>query len=435
MRKGRENGEAGLNGQIEKHSRSRTIPPNVHIFSLSFSFFAAAGLMFLTAMIMGIRYLPLFVQSGLRSPAGWAVTHMMTLGFMTMLAMGASFQLIQVILQTKLFSRSLGFVQFAAYVPGLAIMLPSFFAGSSAGIGAGGSLIAVAVLLYIFNLAATLIRKQKWNVFVFGLIFNLLALLFAVCFGIGMGIYSRMGWGVLSYEQLFHSHLWFSLGGWMTGLIITFSFKLLPMFYISAKKADAEAWYIVGLFHAGIWLQVFTIWHPTDSLKIFSIACLAISIMLFSRFILLVRKHAKPLSGTVPVVANLNLVMALLFGLWLFRGWMPADSTGEWTEALLVFLIAGWFTSNILGYLARIVPFLWWAYRFHTVWQKKSKILLKDMVPEKRMGVELWLYAAAVGAVAISIPFAWLPAAVIGQIAVLFLAAVYLFELSKVFRY
>ena len=417
---------------------SRTFPPNVRIFSLSFSFFAAAGLMFLTAMILGVRYLPdLAAAHGFRSPVGWTIAHTMILGFMTMLAMGASFQLVQVILQTHLFSRFLGFVQFVVYASGLMVLLPSFFHGSVAGIGIGGSLVSVAVLFYVFNLTATMIRKRKWNVFVFGLTLNLLALLLTVGLGIGMGVVSGSGWGLHLYERLFVSHLWFGLGGWMSGLIVTFSFKLLPMFFISLKKAQTEAWYIVGLFQAGIWLQAGSVWLQSGMLKFFSALCLIISIILFVRFVVAVRKNAKPLSGTIPVVAHMNVVIAAIFVFWLVldSGLTHSARAGGWTAALVVLLVAGWFTLSILGYMARIVPFLWWAYRFHTVWQKKSKILLKDMVPERRMGIELRIYAAAVGIVAISVGLAWPPGAVIGQVAALLAAVVYLFELSKVFRH
>jgi hypothetical protein len=410
----------------------------VHVFSLSFTFFAAACLMFIAAMILGIFFLPeLIAVKGLRSPAGWTIAHMMTLGFMTMLAMGASFQLVQVILKTRLFSRFLGFVQFAAYAAGLAVLLPSFFTGRLAGIGIGGSLVAIAVLLYAFNLMATIIRRRIWNVFVLGMGLSLAALLVTVGLGTGMGIVSSSGRGLQLYDRMFLSHMWFGLGGWMSGLILTFSFKLLPMFYISLKKAETEAWYMIGLFQAGVWLQAASIWYSSGIAGFLSLLCLTISIMLFIRFILAVRKKAKPLNGTIPVVAHMNLIIAVIFELWLVFDFVMRGSAGirEWTAGFAVLLIAGWFTCNILGYLARIVPFLWWAYRFHHGWQKKSKILLKDMVKETRMGIELWIYAAAIGWVAGSIAFAWPPGSVIGLAAALVMAVVYLYELSRAFRY
>jgi len=149
------------------------------------------------------------------------------------------------------------------------------------------------------------------------------------------------------------------------------------------------------------------------------------------------KKKAKPLNGTIPVVAHMNLIIAVIFELWLVFDFVMRGSAGirEWTAGFAVLLIAGWFTCNILGYLARIVPFLWWAYRFHHGWQKKSKILLKDMVKETRMGIELWIYAAAIGWVAGSIAFAWPPGSVIGLAAALVMAVVYLYELSRAFRY
>jgi hypothetical protein len=126
-----------------------------------------------------------------------------------------------------------------------------------------------------------------------------------------------------------------------------------------------------------------------------------------------------------------------VFGLWIVIEWFFPDSaaSGRRTAAFVILLIVGWFSAGILGYLAKIVPFLWWAYRFHTKWQKKSKILLVNMVPETRQQAELWLYIAAIGIVAASIVFSSPLWAVMGQAAAVILALVYAFEVSRVFRY
>jgi len=413
------------------------VPPNVRIFSLSFSFFAAAGLMFFAAMLLGVAFAPELIRAGFRSPAGWMLSHMMILGFATMLAMGASMQIVQVLLHVHLFSRMLGFAQFAVYAIGLAILLPSYYIGSFVGIGVGGSIVTAAVLLYAFNLAATFARGRTWNVYVCGVLLSLLALLMTVGLGIAMGVVGGSGTGVQWYGRLFVSHLWFGLGGWMAGLIIAFSFKLLPMFYVSPHKAGASGWWIVGLFQVGIWLKAASVAVQADGLRLLSAGCLLAAMALFLRFMRLVKKKAKPLRGTIPVVAGMNAAVAALFGVWLVGReiWPTAARLTAWTEALVVFLVAGWFAAGILGYMARIVPFLWWAYRFHTVWQKKSKVLLSNMVPERRMGVELWMFCAAVGVTAVSIGLAWPPGAVIGQAAALITAVVYVIDLSKVFRY
>jgi hypothetical protein len=209
------------------------------------------------------------------------------------------------------------------------------------------------------------------------------------------------------------------------------------MFLVSSQKADAESWYVVGLLHTGIWLRAVSVWTSSETVKLVSVVFLLAAMAMFIRFILIVRHRARQPAGTVAVVARLHLIFAAMFGLWFVLDGVLRDSGGheEWTEALVVWLMSGWFASCILGYLARIVPFLWWSYRFHHQWQKKSKILLKDMVREPRMGTMLWTYAASTTAVAGSIGLAWPSVAVAGLVLALIAAAAYLFELFRVFRY
>jgi hypothetical protein len=379
---------------------------------------------------------------GLRNPAGWTIAHMILLGWVTMLAMGASFQLVQVILLAPLFSKRLGYVQYGVYVAGLLCLLPSFARGWIVGIAVGGSLVAAAMVLFAINMAVTLWRKKVWNVFALGISLSLLGLLAAAGAGLGMGYAMGTGHGIGGYDKLFASHLWLALGGWMSGLILTYSFKLLPMFYLSQQKADRQCVYVVSLFQAGIWLRVAGIWIGGTAavLNVVSAMLLIAAVILLYRFVYLVRTQAKPLEGTVPIAARLLLGVAAVFAVWLaaqlsgigVAGGAPLDRT---TTAFVVWIIEGWFSASILAYMARILPFLWWAYRFHNGWKKKSRILLGNMVAQDKLKRGLIVYLAGVGAVVLAFAFAIPGLAVAGQVIAALSVAYYLWELAKALRY
>ncbi|MBO9606780.1 MAG: hypothetical protein J7639_12555 [Paenibacillaceae bacterium] len=101
----------------------REKPSNLQVFPLTFLFFATAIVMFMIGMIAAINWVPNLSSAGqVRGPEGWMLAHLFLLGWVSMMAMGANFQLIQVILNTKLFSRALGFVHYLFFLPDMRLV-------------------------------------------------------------------------------------------------------------------------------------------------------------------------------------------------------------------------------------------------------------------------------------------------------------------------
>lgn len=414
-------------------------PPNLQIFPQTMLFFSVAIFLFMGALLVSVFLIPSIVtaEAGFRSLPGLALAHTMTLGWITLLSMGASYQIMQILLRTSVFSGLLIYIQYVFYILGVAVTLPSLVKGNFYGIGVGGSLIIISVLIYAFNLAATVIIKGEWNVYVFGLGWSVLSLVATVflgtCFPVAANVSAVSHW----YNYIFESHLWLSLGGWVAGLIIAFSFKLLPMFYLSIKQTGKTSWYVISLWQVGIWGKAFSIWMESSVVDLISELLLVAGAILFAYYVFAIRKQARTVTGTIPVIGNINILFVVLFCLWRGQYWISLHSgtSSDWTTAFIYLLIVGWFSANILGYLARIIPFLWWAYRFHTKWNKKSAILLKDMVAEHRMSRFLYVYIVAVAMVAIAIPFSASILATAGQAIATVSAVIYFLALVRTFRH
>ena len=408
--------------------RKLSKPSNVHILPLTGIFFVTSLILYLIGMIYGIGVIPdLVVQESVRSTQGWMLAHIFILGWVSMLAMGASFQLVQVILNAKLFSRMLGYFHFGFYTAGLVILLRAFHSGISQQIAVGGILVSIGVLLYLFNMGMTLLKQRKWNVYVFGMTLSLFSFLITVIFGVLIGISGSTSWASNQYELLFETHLWIGIGGWISAFIITYSLKLIPMFCISRKKVSGDGYWIIGLLHFGVWLKICTLWLKIAPLAYVAYLLLFASVLLLLRFVYRVRRKSKPPGGTVSIALLLLPLTALLLLLWLV-----AD---RFTIAFVYFLILGWFSTTIFSYLSKIVPFLWWAYRFHTKWQKKNKIQLSDMTPNTRMNLELILYLAGIITVAVAFLIHNPSLALIGQWTATILSTLYLIELVRILRY
>ena len=418
----------------------RKQPPNLHIFQLTFLFFGCGLVLFLITMGAGVRLLPeLAAEQSARGPAGWFLTHAFLLGFATMIAMGASYQLTQVMMRTSLFSRPLGYAHLALYVPGVAGLLAGF-ASDAEWIALGGWGVALGACLYAINVAVTFVRKREWNLFVLGVSLSLLAFLVMIAMGIVMGIGMANGWGAGRYDAIFGTHLWLGVGGWLSGLILVYSFKLLPMFYVSRKKPTVANYWMVGGFHLGVWLHVLALWLDAGAAASWAAitgdACVLAAVVwsfLFFREVREMSSGKQPI-GVVRMAYHLLPVVILAYAAWCVARWYGAGFA-MMNETLVLVLVLGWFAPTIFAYLSKIFPFLWWARRFRTKEEKKTAPLLSEMIAEKRMVWELGGYLAGVAAVACGFGFGWGEMVLIGQAAALACILMYLAELVRVFRH
>ena len=416
----------------------RKEPPNLHIFRLTFSFFTVGLSLFLIAMAVAVGLLPdLASGSSSRSPVGWFLTHALLLGFGSMVAMGASYQLTQVIMRTSLFSRSLGYAHLVLYGLGVAGMLTGF-ATDAEWIALGGWGVAIGACLYAVNLVVTFILKREWNVFVLGVSLSLLGFLLMIGMGIVMGVGMAFGsdWAGGRYDAVFGAHLWLGVGGWLSGLILVYSFKLLPMFYVSRKKPDASCYWMIVGFHIGIWLQVLALWLEVKAFAVAGDVCMLAGVggcLVFFRGVRAMSSGKQPI-GVVKMAYFLWPAIFLVFAVWCVVRWCGGGSA-ELNEALVLCLILGWFAPSIFAYLSRIFPFLWWARRYRTKEEKKAAPMLSEMIAERRMLWELGGYLAGIAVVVGGFLTGLSKMVMMGQAAAVVLIIVYMVELLRVFRH
>ncbi len=409
---------------------------NLRILKLSMLYFAVGMVMLLAAMIVAVRLFPELVEfQSMRNPKGWFLAHLLLLGWATTVAMGASFQLVQVIMRTSLFSRSLGYIQFVLYTLGYLFMIAGFLIGEKL-IVIGGIFIVAGVLIYVINLAMTFILKKEWNVFVYGVSLSVIALMITISLGMRMGLSFAYEGYANHYAKILGGHLWFGIAGWLSGLIIIFSIKLLPMFYISSKKPSSNAYWIVSIYHAGVWLQAIGLWIGMAWIGLIATVTMLFALGWFIIYVYGIRKlsRSKRPVGVVSIALHLIPIMCFLFLIWSAYS-LLYGSHSQQHEILIYILVMGWFTPTILSYLSKILPFLWWAHRFQTKEEKKNAVLLTNMLPERRMSLELVGYLMGITVVIAGYLLAAPLLAMIGQAVAVWFTILYLIELSRTFRY
>ncbi len=181
-----------------------------------------------------------------------AITHLFVLGFICSIVMGAMYQLVPVTLETQLFSERLVTWQFAAHVIGFTGMVWSFWNFNMALVGVFGSLLTLGVGLFVFNLACTLAKVKGWNVIKFGIASALFWLSSTVAAGLLLA--ASKCWNFISFQPLaaMHAHAHLGVIGVFVMMIVTVSYKLVPMFTLSELQNERRAWWSVALLNVGL---------------------------------------------------------------------------------------------------------------------------------------------------------------------------------------
>ena len=93
-----------------------------------------------------------------------ALTHIATLGWITMIIFGAMFQLVPVVLEVRLFSERLAEIQFWIFLLGIIGLVTGFWNfDTGIHLTASAIILNIAILIFSFNIIATMTRVKKWN--------------------------------------------------------------------------------------------------------------------------------------------------------------------------------------------------------------------------------------------------------------------------------
>lgn len=324
-----------------------------------------AGILFLLAGTLGLVWVaPELAAGWYPSSRVVAVTHLFTLGWLTLSIWGALYQFLPVALEEPIRWPVLAHVTFGFFVPGLVAFAAGLVLGWSWATLAGAAAFSVAVLLFSANLAATLSRSRKRDLTWWSLVAALVYLL--VTLVLGVTLTGSLRWGYLGVERwtALGVHLHVALAGWVGMVVIGVAHRLLPMFLLSHGAGERWGKAAGVLVSGGVaWLAVF---HHAGPAVAHWIPGLLIGAG-FSSFLVQARSFyahrvKRKLDAGLRTAAGGLLILALglaLGGVVLAMGFTPARLATAYGTALVLGL-----TVFVAAHYYKIVPFLVWFHRY-----------------------------------------------------------------------
>jgi hypothetical protein len=325
----------------------------------------AAGMAFLVIGAAGLVWVAPDLAAGTYvSPRVVAVTHLFTLGWITLSIFGALYQFLPVALGQGIRWPAVAHLTFWLFVAGLGPFAAGLAWGFPLLTGGGAALFGVAILLFCWNLVATLARSERRDVTWWSL--AAASLYLSVTAVLGLLLAGNLHWGFLGAARwtALGVHLHLALGGWVLMVVIGVGNKLLPMFLLSHGSDERWGRAAAALVAGGVGcLVVFhhapallSAWLPAVLVAGGLAAFLAQAASFF-------RHSVKPRldPGLRLAAAALGvLAMALLLGGWsMVAGWSRPESTAAYGSALVL-----GFALFVAGHYYKIVPFLVWYHRY-----------------------------------------------------------------------
>src|SRR5690554_3921690 len=186
-----------------------------------------------------------------------AITHAMALGWGTMMILGASYQLLPVLVESKLQSPWLARCSFLLASLGIPFLVYGFYTFHLGWVSQwGGVAINLAIVLYVINLGWSVAKSKSDNV-------HAVFMLTASCWLLvttllGLLLLFNFTLDLLPQDSLYYlsTHAHSGIVGWFLLLVLGVGSRLIPMFLISKYTNDKLLWAIYVLVNLGLLLYM-----------------------------------------------------------------------------------------------------------------------------------------------------------------------------------
>ena len=334
------------------------------------------------------------------TPAALALTHLITVGFMMQVMLGAMQQLLPVMAGANIRRPLLvATVVHSAITLGGILLVLAFLTAKPLLFGSAVACLGGGVVAFMAAALQALHGAPTTSPFVRGMRLGLLGL--CVTVSIGLLNAASMGWSLgLPLEQLANVHLGWGFVAWGGAMLGAVGFVAVPMFQ---QTPQYPGWF--GRGFAVVAIATVALWTVAELAGVArGASVLAIGVVLvaasFAWITLQVqRKSKRPKLDAVQRLWRVAMVSALLAcALWLLT--RMSGTVAQWQSWPLLFgalLLFGGFMSVILGMLYKIVPFLVWLHLQNLGHGRLMAPNVKKVLDEWHINGQMHTHFVAVG--------------------------------------
>ncbi len=391
----------------------------VRLSRWSMSYFAVAVVSLLLAEVLWASGLPSPLHD-IGEPWVLAGVHLTTIGFLTLLMLGALHQFVPVLTETELASQSWSGVTLIAVTAGLAGMVAGFLALPGGTLPSmawllpvGGSWVVLGVVAAVINLGVTLKRAWPWALPAWlvatGLAYLLLTVLAGLLLALSLvvpGLFSGHQLSVMGGRGL-AAHVLGGVGGWLTLTAMGVSYKLLAMFTLSDEHRGVAGWTAYVATAIGISAAWLARWMGLNRVAEIAWVLILSGLALYlwdMRALYRSRKRRQ-----LELNARYGAIPLGFLGVLIAAGAAVrfAGGLGHLDLALIFLALYGWLGGLALTQLYKIVPFLTWLNQFGNQMGQGRVPRVQELVDESRDRFGYLGYFSAVLMASVSLAAGW----------------------------
>jgi hypothetical protein len=369
---------------------------------LPLAYLLTAAVAFVVAAL-AVLWLPVELAGHYYHPRILALTHTVTLGWITMTIMGASYQLIPIVLERPLWSERLAWWQYGLFVAGVAGLVGHFTVLEWAGLVGGAGLIVLATGAHLVNAALTVRGLRRWTFTARLVVMALLGFGLTAIFGAALGVNHMRQTLPGAFFANLHAHVHLALLGWVLPMVIGVAARVYPMFLLAAEpKGVGGAVQLWGL-GLGVPATVLGLLFESSLAGAGGIAVAAAVTAHLVWIIRMLRTRKRPrldwslrfvLAGAAFLVPATALGLALAFDL---------ASGPRWAMAYAMLAFGAWASLTIVGMMLKIVPFLVWYLAYSPLVGHRTVPTLAQMSWPGGEQLSFALLAAGMGALTVAV--------------------------------
>ena len=361
---------------------------------------------FVTAPLFGIlAIIALFIQGPDILQQRWlpqtlAITHLFTLGFISMTMMGALFQLLPVLAGARVYRAAATAKLVHGLVgTGLPLFTLGLYSSQPLLIRGGLLLLLPGLLLFLLSVSISLLQARSRHASVSGMRLAVMSLWISTAIGLTLALGHAFD-AMPLLRQFTDLHLAWAAIGWVSTLIISIAYQVIPMFQVTREYPQVVRRYLTRLlfFLLLLWSALRIMGLDDDRLNY---ALLVLLCLLFMAFIgitlqLLLQRKKRLADASLYfwMFGLLMLAASLLLLLYAQLG-----HTALLIPVAILFLL-GFVLSIINAMVYKILPFLVWLHlhQQHALPRKVEREIpsMNEIIPPKNTVYQLYLHMAGV---------------------------------------